>query len=466
MKMKHRRLWLGLLAGVLAVNLLVGLRVYSREAEQSGEAEAFEKVSVMMRVLYLLRKNYVDADKVDFRKLIYGALRGMVSSLDPFSGFMDPDEYHGMMESTEGQFGGLGIIVTMKDGVLTIVAPIEDTPGSRAGLLAGDQITKIAGETTKGMEMHEAVKRLKGEPGSSVVITVRRPATKEIKDYTVERALIPLVSVKDTRVLRDSIGYVRIVQFNEPTAQRLSEALEELGEDKISSLIIDLRNNPGGLLESAVDVCSLFLPPKTLVVSTRGRQPSQKRDFLSHGERVFTDKPVAILINRGSASAAEIVAGCLQDWGYAVLVGEKTFGKGSVQNVIELPDGSALRLTTSMYYTPSKKVIHEHGIEPDIEVALTRDELQQLVELQQIGPKAERVNPETDRQLQRAIDTLKSFDVYSRARKGKFRKPRAAAEDVADADSPGKPDQSEDEDKSENDEDAGADQGSDKEDGK
>lgn len=421
--MKRNRLWLVTLAALLAINVAVGLRVYSSEAEDSGESEAFEKISVMMRVLHLVRKDYVDAEKVNFTDLIYGALQGMVASLDPFSGFMPPDEYRDMMESTEGQFGGLGIIVTVRDDLLTIVAPIEGTPGSRVGLLAGDQITGINGEPTKSMDLHDAVKNLKGEPGTSVTITIYRPTTDETKDFTVERALIPVVSVKDTRILQDKIGYVRIVQFNEPTAERLQESLESLLKDDIDSLVIDLRNNPGGLLESAVEVCSLFLPPKTLVVSTQGRQPSQKRDFSSNRKRVFPSKPIAVLVNRGSASAAEIVAGCLQDWGYAVLVGEKTFGKGSVQNVIELPDGSALRLTTAMYYTPSKRVIHKHGIEPDIEVVLNRQELEELGTAQLAYANGGGKTLPKDRQLQRAIDTLRSYDVYQRAHKGK-RKPQ------------------------------------------
>ncbi|MBT3376329.1 MAG: S41 family peptidase [Lentisphaerae bacterium] len=425
---KRQRFWLLMLASVLAINLAVGLRVYSNEAEENGETEAFEKISVMMRVLHLIRKDYVNGEKVDFSNLIYSALRGMVGSLDPFSGFMDPDEYGSMMESTEGQFGGLGIIVTIRDEVLTIVTPIADTPGSRAGLLAGDQIIRIEEESTQGMGMHEAVKRLKGETGTEVNITIHRPDSKETKEVTVERALIPVASVKQAQMLDDKIAYVRLVQFSDPTADRLGEALESFLAEGASSLVLDLRNNPGGLLESAVDVCSYFLPDDKLVVSTQGRQPSQKRDFNTTRKQLFGKRPVAILINRGSASAAEIVAGCLQDWGVAVLVGDKTFGKGSVQNVIELPDGSALRLTTAMYYTPSKRVIHEHGIEPDIEVKLTDEEIRQLIEAQNTYEAQKKPEVTHDRQLQRAIDTLKSYDVYMKARKGKFKELRETTE--------------------------------------
>ena len=417
----RKRFWVFLVVALLFVNLGVGLRVYSLEAEQNGEREAFEKTRVLMRVLHLIHKDYVDAEKVDFTKLIYGAIKGMVSSLDPFSGFMTPDEYGEMLENTEGQFGGLGIIVTVRDDVLTVIAPIADTPGARAGLLAGDQIVIINGESTQNMKLSETVKLLKGEPGTAVTISVHRPSTGETMEKTIERALIPVANVKDTHLLEDKVGYVRLVQFNDPTVERLEKALDELLEQGAEVLILDLRNNPGGLLDSAVGVCSLFVPKDSLVVSTQGRQESQTREFRSNREPKFLDKPVAVLVNGGSASAAEIVAGCLQDWGRAVLVGEQTFGKGSVQNVIELPDGSALRLTTSMYYTPSKRVIHKHGIAPDIEVVLTDSEIREVLEAQQRAAAEPEQGPYRDRQLQRALDTLRSYDVYRQAQEKRFK---------------------------------------------
>ncbi len=417
---EKRKLLLTLLVAVLGLNLLIGWHVHSQEIQEAGEDTAFEKISMMMRVLHLLRKDYVDPEKVDFSDLIYSALTGMVRSLDPFSDFMPPEAYQSMMETTEGEFGGLGIIVTVRDNVLTIVAPIEDTPGAKAGLMAGDQILRVDDTPADGLDLHEIVKLLKGEPGTSVTITIFRPDTEETKEVTVERALIPIVSIKDVRVLEGNIGYIRILQFNEPTADDLWQALQELEQQNVKSLILDLRNNPGGLLDSSVNVCSFFLPPKKLVVSTEGRQQSQKRTYYtSRGRKFPQNKPIAILVNGGSASAAEIVAGCLKDWGRAVLVGSRTFGKGSVQNVIELPDGSALRLTTAMYYTPSKKVIHEHGIEPNIEVTLTDEEKRALIE-QQAGISEK---PVTDRQLQRAIDTLNSYGIYLQAAKGKFPQP-------------------------------------------
>ena len=403
---RRRNLWLFLAAVALGVNLAVGYRVYSQDASTTGESEAFEKISIMMRVLHLIRQDYVDPEKVDFPDLIYGAIEGMVGSLDPFSGFMRPDAYQDMMESTEGEFGGLGIVVTVEDGILTIVTPMEDTPGSRAGLRPGDQIIQVEEETTKDMDLHDAVKRLKGEPGTSVTITIFRPETEETKEITLERALIEVPSVKDERVIADTIGYLRITQFNEPTAERLADTVEQLTEKEIDGLVIDLRNNPGGLLNAAVDACSLFLPSKKLVVFTEGRRPSQKHQFFSGRGAKYPELPLTILVNRGSASAAEIMAGCLQDWNRATLVGEKTFGKGSVQNVIELPDGSALRLTTAKYYTPSERVIHGNGIEPDMVVKLTDEELRQLFEAQ-MDATTDAV-PEVDRQLQKAVEVLKN----------------------------------------------------------
>ncbi len=423
----------------LLVNLVIGFRVYAREADRTGEHEAFEKISVMMRVLHLIRQDYVDPDKIDFKRLIYGALQGMVSSLDPFSSFMPPDEYKDMMQSTEGEFGGLGVVVTVRDGFLTVVAPISGTPGSRAGLRAGDQIIKIEQRSTENMDLQQAVKQLKGPPGTQVQITIRRPSTGETRDLTITRAVISVPSVKDVRMLDGDIGYVRITQFNDPTPERLEKALLDLSRGRrLNGLVIDLRNNPGGLLDAAVQACALFLPPKSLVVYTEGRRPSQKREyFTTRKGRKFMDVKIAILVNRGSASAAEIMSACLQDYHRAVLVGERTFGKGTVQNVMELPDGSALRLTVAKYYTPSRRVIHHHGIEPDIKVKLSDEEFGKLIDAQSaVGDEKGKVQFE-DRQLERAVETLKSYQAFLKGRADRFRgkdlpkKPKPASKPAA-----------------------------------
>ena len=414
---RTRNLLLAALAAILAVNLVLGYRVYSAEASKAGEDQAFEKISVMMRVLYLIRKDYVDADKISYKDLVYNALHGMVRSLDPFSDFMSPDQYRNMMETTEGEFGGLGVIVSAEEDTLTIIAPIDGTPGSRAGLQAGDQIVKIQGKNVAGMKLGDAVKLMRGKPGTMVTITVHRPSTGVTKDYTIERAIIPVHSVKDTKVLPGtSIGYVRVTQFAEPTAGEFQTALKDLSAKNIDALVIDLRNNPGGLLPTVVEMCSYFLEPGKLIVSTEGRRPSQKHEFRTRKRGYhFKNCPIAILINGGSASASEIMSGCLKDWGRAVLIGEKSFGKGSVQNIIPLPDGSALRLTTAMYYTPSRRRIHRHGIEPDIKVKLTREEYQAIFDAQDRGGESA-----PDAQLQRAVEVLNSYDIYRKAAKSRF----------------------------------------------
>ena len=411
MKLKQR-IWYLFLSLLLTVNLIVGYTVYSQETNEKQEAEAFQKIGVMMRVLHLIQQDYVDPEKVDYEDLIYNALHGMVSSLDPHSSFMEPSEFQQMRETTEGHFGGLGIVVTMKDGFLTVVTPIEDTPGHRAGLLAGDQITAIDGDKITSTVLPEVVDQLKGEPGTEVTLSIYRPDTDESFEATIERAVIEVKSVKGVQAFGKGIDYVRLTQFDEQTAVDLEQALIELDKDNLSALILDLRNNPGGLLESAVDVSSLFLEPKKLVVSTIGRRPSQIQEHFTSNGRRWTEIPLVILVNRGSASAAEIVGGCLQDYGRAILVGNTTFGKGSVQNVISLPDGSALRLTTAKYYTPSKRVIHEKGIEPDIAVKLSKDELKSLMQRQASMSGSSTLDPANDPQLARAIEVLESYSKF------------------------------------------------------
>ncbi len=432
---RKQKIFVAVLAGALGLNLLVGYSVFSREAKKAGVDQGFEKIRVMMQVLQLIRQDYVDERKVQYKTLIYNAIRGMVAGLDPFSSFMPPDAYKNMMESTEGEFGGIGVVVTIRDGYLTVVAPMEGTPGSRAGIRAEDRIIAINGESAKGIDMQEALKRMKGKPGTVVNLTIERPSTGETRKLRIVREVIQVRSVKDAKVLPGGIGYLRITQFNEPTARRLKKALKKLYAKKIHGLVLDLRNNPGGLLDAAVGVCSLFLPPKKLVVFTQGRRPSQRRDYYTDGSGAgFPTLPMAILVNRGSASAAEITSGCLQDYHRAVLVGERTFGKGTVQNIIELPDHSALRLTVAKYYTPSKRVIHKHGIKPDIVVRLSETEEEKLAEYQAaIGEKAKRAVGFHDRQLQRAVETLRSYQAYLDAAKHHFSKARTAAA------APGKP---------------------------
>jgi len=412
-------------AVLLAVfSVLVGWRVLGAAGAISGEDNGYSNIGVLTRAMQLIRQDYVDEKKVDYRALTYAALKGMLNSLDPHSQFMEPRELKGMEDDTKSEFGGLGIIVSQRDGALTIVAPMEDTPGFRAGLLPGDRILKIDGVSTEKMELNGAIDKLRGASGEKVTLTVYRPSTKEIKDYSMERAVIKVASVKDARLLDSAmtggikIGYVRITQFNEPTASELSAKLDSLEKQGMQALIVDLRNNPGGLLNSAVDVCGQFVPPGTMVVSTEGRVSSQCREYrTAQDSKQRSRYPLALLINGGSASASEIVAGALKDLHRAILVGETSFGKGSVQSVVQLPDGSGVRLTTAKYYTPSKQVIHEKGVAPNIHASMTPEQEQML-----LAQRRDEVVPDEDRkvlanfrdsQLERAADAIKGAIIFN-----------------------------------------------------
>jgi len=408
--------------GLLGLNLVLAARIYSQTATKAEKDNPYAQLELFTKVLEIIRKDYVDPDRVGYKELTYGALRGMLSSLDPHSQFMEPEGYKEMQDDTKGKFGGIGIQIAMsRDGFVTVVAPIENTPSARAGILPGDRIIKIEGKPTDKMGLSEVVRQLRGDPGTKVTFTVFRAKAKNpadrVKDYTLERAIIPVESVKDAKILEDGIGYVRITQFNEPTAEEFEKALEKLESQGMDALILDLRNNPGGLLESARKVASKFIPGGELIVSTEGRDPANKIVYRAdRGKK--RDIPLVLLVNNGSASGSEIVAGALQDLKRAVLVGETTFGKGSVQSVLPLPDGSAIRLTTAKYYTPSHKVIHERGITPDIIVPVSaEDEAKLIAQRARAGlppdESGEKVEPISDVQLDRAVDVLKGVKLFA-----------------------------------------------------
>src|SRR5713101_9315938 len=336
---------------------------FAQEAQpgKSEEDNGYAQISIFAKALELIRQDYVDDNKTSYHDLVTAAMKGMLSSLDPHSQFMDPNDFRDMQDDTRSRFNGLGIEVSMKNGLPTVITAMEDTPAAKAGILSGDQILRINGTSTERMDLQDAVNILRGPPGGKVTLTLLRPSTKEIKEYTLERVEIKVQSIKGTRLLDTEltgphkIGYIRLIQFNEPTADDLSKALDELQKQGMQALILDLRNNPGGLLNSAVDVCAQFLPPNTKVVSTQGRVASQQHDYATSGaKKERPNFPMAVLANEGSASGAEIVSGALKDLHRAILVGETTFGKGSVQNVMQLPDGSALRFTTAKYYTQGR----------------------------------------------------------------------------------------------------------------
>ena len=368
--------WL-LVAAVLVVNLAVGARLHTQEVaaaeEQAAQDSPYPMYELFSKVVEQVRTHYVEADKSTYKELVEGALKGMLQSLDPHSQFMDKEAFKAMREETAGQFGGLGITIGIKDTMLTVIAPMEGTPAFRAGLLSGDKIMEIDGEPTEGISIEDAVKKLRGEPGTKVVIKVFRPKIQLLKEFELERAVINVPSIKDTRVLDGGIGYVRMLQFGESTADDLQAALDSLEKQGVKALVLDLRSNPGGLLTAAVEVAQKFLRRGDLIVFTRGRDNRMERSYRARARDTFPRVPMAVLINGFSASASEIVAGALQDNQRAILVGEKSFGKGSVQSVLPQDGGTAIRLTTAKYYTPSERVIHDNGIEPDIVVPMSAE---------------------------------------------------------------------------------------------
>ena len=399
------------------------------------EDNAYTNIALIARALQLIRQDYVDGKKITYRDLTYGALRGMLAALDPHSQFMEPENFKEMQDDTRSRYDGLGLIVSTRDGALTVVTAIDGGPAGKAGLQTGDIIVKINGKSTEKLQVSEAVSMLKGKPNDKVTLTVVKAANREVKDYALTRAEVKVDSVKDARIVSTEpngagykIGYVRVTQFNEPTADDLAKKLDELRKDGMNALVLDLRSNPGGLLNSAVDVCGLFVAPGTMVCYTDGRAPSANRIYrtASNGKPRL-DFPIAVLINNGSASGAEIVAGALKDLNRAILVGEKTFGKGSVQSVIQMPDNSALRLTTAKYFTPSRQVIHERGIEPNIRSVLTPEQDRALLIRRNADGLTDAERREADGvkdpQFDRAVDALKGMMIYRQQMASKAKSP-------------------------------------------
>jgi len=406
--------------------ILIGARIYYT-AQAAEKDSAYPSLELFSYVLEKVRKDYVDGQKLTYQELVYGALKGMLNTLDPHSEFMEPEKYKELQSDTQGAFGGLGIVISMKDNFVTVVSPMEDSPGFKAGILSGDRIIKIDGRSTEKMSLQDAVKSLRGEPGTDVRLTTLRPSSGDIKDYKLTRSIINVDMVKDINgkkefpLSENKIGYVHLVSFGEKTSDDLEAALKKLKNQGMQGLILDLRWNPGGLLEQAVDVCEKFLPRGQLVVTTEGRNAAQtsRRNAMGRGDELH-GIPMVLLVNVNSASASEIVAGCLQDVKRAIVLGEKTFGKGSVQSILPLSDGSALRLTTAKYYTPSHKVIHEEGITPDIPVPTTAEEERDIMlrrtpgGLESLEEKdRQRVAHSRDPQLDRAMDLLKGIVLFT-----------------------------------------------------
>ncbi|MGK0187014.1 MAG: carboxyl-terminal processing protease [Verrucomicrobiales bacterium] len=387
------------------------------EEADNGYAE----VELLLRAMEIVREQYVDESKVSYASLVNHALAGMLGSLDPHSQFLYPELYAQVKDSLEeGTYDGVGIAVAPKNGTLSIVSVREDGPAARASVLPGDQIIQIGERLTKDLPIVDAVQLLRGSPGETLKLILKRPATEEMRNVEILREVIKEETVKDVMLLdaamtgNRKIGYARLLQFNKPTAGELRDALDTLEDQGMEAFILDLRNNPGGLINSAVDVCGEFVPPETAIVSTEGRVRAHDRPPYRTASRKQRERnyPLMILVNHSSASGSELVAGALQDLHRAVIVGETTFGKGSVQAIIPMPQGTALRLTIAKYYTPEKWTIHERGVTPDIVATLTPEQEERVFKWWGASPDSRAQSDAKslamlgDRQLQRAIDAL------------------------------------------------------------
>jgi len=402
---------------VFLVIVIAGLSLSYAGFSSAGEKkETYQELDLFGESLAIIQQKYVE--EKEFKDLIYGALSGVARSLDAYSQFLKPEDYKELLVETEGKFGGLGIEITMREGVLTIVSPIEGTPAFDAGLKPGDVIVKIEGEVTKDITLNDAVKKMRGDPGTDITITIFREKERKLQDVTITRAIIKIKDIRQARILKDGVGYVKLAEFRERTSRDLATALQKLEKEGMTSVILDLRNNPGGLLVSAVEVASQFLEDGKIIVSTKSRS----------GETIYyksvplpvkyLEIPMAVLINGGSASGSEIVAAAVRENNRAVLVGEKSFGKASVQSVIPLSNGAALRLTTAKYYTPEGTSIHEKGVIPDIEAVqetVSGEETEKKDLFKEINgeQKQDDFDYTKDYQLLRAVDLIKGLMVLA-----------------------------------------------------
>jgi carboxyl-terminal processing protease len=411
----------GAAVGLLLATVVVGLR----PAWSLWSSRDLDRNTTFFRsVLDLVSKNYVDPEAAGTNQLTRAALEGMFHSLDPHSEFLTTDAYRELREEMDGKFGGIGVQVERRAGKVVVIAPVADGPGERAGVLRGDQIVKVDGQSLERLGMDKVVERLRGKPGSKVNLSLFRSSKQQSIEVTLTREVIRVESIREARVLEDGIGYIQLIQFSERTETEFAAALKRLRADGVRALVLDLRNNPGGLLDAAVAVAEPFFKPGELIVYTQGRTAASREDFRAGRSAGGLDLPLAVLVNAGTASAAEIVAGALKDTARAVVVGERTFGKGSVQTVFRLKTGEALRLTTARYYTPGGVSIHEKGIEPQVPVVVSAEEeiklTQQRLRNDLTDPKefADRFGfaPIADRPLRTAIDVLKGVAVFSARR--------------------------------------------------
>ena len=406
---------------IFAINLGLGYSAYSEAKSTAPKDDGYSDIYYFTRVMQLIREKYVDADAVTYKKLVHHAIKGMLQGLDPFTSYMEPKVYKKMKGDTNGTgFAGLGIHTAFKHKKLIIIAPMYNSPAYKAGIKANDIILFIDGKPTNSMSEADCIKLLKGEVDSEVTLTIYRESEKLTKEIKIVREIIIPSTIMWTYLKEDNIGYIRMSLFAMNTAEDLDKAIAALKNRGVTALILDLRNNPGGLLKSAVEVCSRFIKKDKLVVFIEGRDKKSRIDHNALASDKMLDIPIVILVNRNSASAAEIVSGCLQDYKRAVLIGEKTFGKGSVQSIIPMPDKSAIRLTIAKYYTPSKRVIHKHGIKPNVVVDVDIPTEIKLYS-QSFGYPGV-VLPDfngavRDIQLERAIEILKGIRLFKQSKK-------------------------------------------------
>jgi carboxyl-terminal processing protease len=381
---------------LILIGLAMVLVPLSSSCALAGSPD-YRQLRLFRNVMNIIQENYVK--EVSEKELIQGAINGMLQSLDPHSSFMTADQFHELQLETSGEFEGVGIEITLENGILTIISPIEDTPGYRAGLKAGDKIVKINGESTKNITLQKAVKKMRGPRGTSVTITVARKGFVKFKDFTITRGLVHIQSIKD-QMLEPGYAYVRIVTFQDNTAKHLKSAIADLAKKgEIKGMILDLRNNPGGLLDQATKVANLFID-KGLIVYTDGRVKAQHMHVRAKTAQKLYDFKTAVLINQGSASASEIVAGAMQDNDRALIFGTKSFGKASVQTIMPLEDGTGLRLTTAYYYTPKGRHIQKKGIQPDVDLKKEVEEEQEKLleeELKNRNKKKDKKNSKISR---------------------------------------------------------------------
>ncbi len=401
----NRFKFFGLFLMAFVVGFLLGNAGASQGNRQEDEYKYFRMFTDVFRTV---KENYVGDPNT--KELIYGALNGMLKSLDPFSAFFTPEQYKEFRQETEGEFGGVGIEIGMDKGRPIVISPIEGTPAYRAGIRSGDIIVEINGEDTSNMSLVDVVRRIRGKPGTKVNLTIiRKGADKPIK-VELERAIIKVESVKWTRL--QDVGYIRLSQFTEGAGRDVERAIKSLISQGVKGIVLDLRNDPGGLLTEAISVSEAFLKEGKLVVYTKTRKGEVNRYFSRKKPALPEDVPLVVLINKGSASASEIVAGALQDHKRAILVGERSFGKASVQNIIPLEDGSAIKLTVAHYYTPLGRLIDKKGIQPDVEVKVSEEQeekLQETIRQKRLqGETGIILEPDLDPQLNKAIEVIRS----------------------------------------------------------